>query len=69
MVGEFIAHDSSSQFGSLNHAGLAESNAPGPVLARRLRAKADITPPTIPAGTVENDPEPTSPVEDFCIAK
>ena len=36
---------------------------------RRPIREADITPPTIPAGTVENDPEPTSPVEDFCVAK
>src|SRR5438128_9347952 len=29
MIGEFVAHDSSPQLGSLNHAGSAKRNAPG----------------------------------------
>jgi hypothetical protein len=39
---------------------LAESNAPGAVLIRRLRAEADIDQYTIPVDTVENDPLQTS---------
>ncbi|SDC63998.1 multidrug efflux pump [Bradyrhizobium brasilense] len=39
MVGEFVAHDSSPQFGSLNHGSPAKRNAPGPLLVRRLRTK------------------------------
>ena len=30
IIGEFVAHDSSSQFGSLNHRGLANRNASNP---------------------------------------
>src|SRR5262245_45291572 len=50
IISEFVAHDSSPQFGSLNHRGLANGNV------RRLRAEADINLPTIPDQTVENDP-------------
>src|SRR5262249_36114957 len=38
---------------------LREYDAPGPVLMRRLRTKADINPPTVATGTVENDPQET----------
>ena len=56
-IREFVAHDSSPQFASLNHGSLAESNAPRPVLlVRRLRAEPDINQPIIPKETVENDP-------------
>ena len=62
IIGEFVAHDSSPQFRSLNQGGLAEAT----LLARPLRAEADINLPTVPAETVENDPLPTSrrPVAD-----
>jgi hypothetical protein len=43
----------------LNHGGLADRNAPGPVLVRRLRTEADINQPTILAEIVENDPKRT----------
>ncbi len=39
---EFVAHDSSPQFGSLNYGSPAKRNASGPLLVRRLRAGADI---------------------------
>ena len=42
MVGEFVAHGSSPQVGSLNHGSPAKRNAPGPLLVRRLRTGADI---------------------------
>ena len=57
MVGEFVAHDSSPQFGSLNHGSPAKRNAPGPLLVRRLRTGADINQSSISAKCVENDPE------------
>lgn len=61
MIGECVAHNSNSQFGSLNHSGLADSNARSPILmVRRLRPKADIHQLTVPFETVENDPELTS---------
>jgi hypothetical protein len=56
-VGEFVAHDSSPQFGSLNHGSPAKRNAPGPLLARRLRTGADINQSSISAKCVENDPK------------
>lgn len=57
IIGKFVALDSSSRFGSLNHGSLADSNAPSPILlVRRSRAKADIHHVTVPAETVENDP-------------
>lgn len=31
MIGEYVAHDSSPEFGILNHGSLAERNAPGPL--------------------------------------
>ena len=37
IVGEFVAHDLSPQFGSLNHGSPAKRNAPGPSLIRCLR--------------------------------
>jgi hypothetical protein len=49
MVGEFVAHDSSPQFGSLNHGSPAKRNAPGPLLVRRLRTGADINQSSISA--------------------
>src|SRR6516225_12227794 len=55
-VGEFVAHDSSPQFGSLNHGSPAKRNAPGPTLVRGLRTGADINQPAISAKTVENGP-------------
>ena len=58
-IGEFIAHNSSPQFGSLNHRGLARRNASGEAPVGRLRVEADISQPTIFAETVENDPELT----------
>jgi hypothetical protein len=57
MVGEFVAHDSSPQFGSLNHGSPGKRNAPGPHLVRRLRTGADINQSSISAKCVENDPE------------
>jgi hypothetical protein len=60
MISEFVAHDSSHQFGSLNHRGLANRNTSGSAPVRRLRAEADINLPKIPAETVENYPERTS---------
>ena len=60
IIGGFVAHDSSPQFGSLNHRGSANAT----LLARpvrRLSAEADINLPTIPDESVENDPERTSP--------
>src|ERR1700749_3343665 len=56
MVGEFVAHDSSPQFGSLNHGSPTKRNAPGPFLVRRLRTGADINHSSISAKCVENDP-------------
>ena len=56
IIRECVAHDSSPQFGSLNHGGLAKRNASGPAPFRRLRAGADIDLPTIADETVENDP-------------
>src|SRR5580704_8725615 len=61
IVGEFVAQDSSPQFGSLNHGSPAKRNASGSAPVRRLRAEADINLPTIPDESVENDPERTSP--------
>src|SRR5882724_5024634 len=48
MIGEFVAHDSSPQFGSLNHSDLVRRNASRQSPVGRLRAEADISPPTIP---------------------
>jgi len=48
------------QFGSLNHRGLARRNASEQAPVGRYREEADISEPTITAGTVENDPERTS---------
>ena len=59
MVGEFVAHDSSPQFGSLNHGSPAKRNAPGTLVVRRLRTGADINQPSISAKCVENDPKRT----------
>lgn len=59
MVGEFVAHDSSPQFGSLNHGSPAKRNALGPLLVLRLRTRADINHPSISAKCVENDPKLT----------
>jgi hypothetical protein len=41
-VGEFVAHDSSPQLGSLNHGSPAKRIAPGPTLVPGLRTGADI---------------------------
>ena len=57
IVGEFVAHDSSPQFGSLNHGSPAKRNASGSAPVRRLRAEADINLPTIPDEPVGNDPK------------
>jgi len=57
IVSESIAHDSRPPFGSLNHGRKAKHNAPLPRPRHRyFRGKADIDQPTIPAGSVENDP-------------
>ena len=56
IISEFVAHDSSPQFGSLNHGSPAKCNASGSAPVRRLRAEADINLPTIPDESVENDP-------------
>ena len=37
IIGEFVAHDSSPQFGSLNHGRPAKRNAPGPARQRTRR--------------------------------
>jgi hypothetical protein len=52
-TGEFVAHDSSPQFGSLNHGSPANRNAPGPTLVRGLRTGADINQPAISAKTLK----------------
>src|SRR5215471_4423671 len=65
IISEFVAHDSSPQFGSLNHRGLANGNASGSAPVRRLRAEADINLPTIPDQTVENAPFATCPNVDM----
>jgi hypothetical protein len=57
IVGEFVARDSSPQFGSLNHGSPAKRNASGSAPVRRLRAEADINLPTIPDESVENEPK------------
>src|SRR5215472_256980 len=58
IVGEFVAHDSSPQSGSLNHRGLTHRKE---LLARPwfgvFGAGADINLPTILNETVENDPK------------
>ena len=59
MIGEFVAHYSSPQFGSLNHSDLVRCNASRQTRVGRLRAEADIRPPTIPVEAVENDPTET----------
>ena len=59
MIGEFVAHDSSPLFGSLNHRGPAKRDASSPAPVQRFRAEADINLPTIPAESVENDPSRT----------
>jgi hypothetical protein len=59
IISEFVAHDSSLQFGSLNHRGWGNRNASN-LAPRRLRAEVDINMPTVPAQTVENDPLRTS---------
>jgi hypothetical protein len=56
IFGEFVAHESSPQFGSLNHGSPAKRNASGSAPVGRLRAEADINLPTIPDKSVENDP-------------
>ena len=68
MIGEFVAHDSSPQFGSLNHSDLVRRNASRQAPVGRLRAEADISPPTIPVETVENDPKPTFELIHSCAA-
>lgn len=40
IIGEFVAHDSSPQFGSLNHRGLARRNATGQAPVGRLRGRS-----------------------------
>jgi hypothetical protein len=40
IIGEFVAHDSSPQFGSLNQRGLAGRNASGQALIGRLRGRS-----------------------------
>jgi hypothetical protein len=56
IIGEFVAHDSSPQFGSLNHRGPAERNAADLAPVRRLWVEADINQPKPTAESVENDP-------------
>jgi hypothetical protein len=56
IIRKFVAHDLSPRFGSLNHGSLAESNALGPVLVRRLWTGVDINQPITPVETVEDDP-------------
>ena len=53
MIGEFIAHDSSPQFGSLNHSDLVCRNAWRQAPVGRLRAEADFSSPTIPIEIVD----------------
>jgi hypothetical protein len=43
IIGEFVAHDSSPQFGSLNHRGSAKRNAPGPARCGAYRQKRTST--------------------------
>ena len=58
IVGEFVAHDSSPQSGSLNHRGLTHRKE---LLARPwfgvFGAGVDINLPSILNETVENDPK------------
>ena len=55
-VAELAPHDSSFQFGSLNHRGLGRCNASGQAPLGRLGVEADISQPTIPGENLENDP-------------
>jgi hypothetical protein len=61
IIGEFVAHDPSPQFGSLNHRRPAKrAMLSAPAGLRRFREKADINQPTPPAKSIENDPFRTS---------
>ncbi len=60
IIRELVAHDSSPQFGSLNHGGLVRCNASGRPQLDTYGIEVEISPPTISAETVENDPEPMS---------
>jgi hypothetical protein len=56
----------------LNHdpgVGLNEPSFVALYVQGRFWGKPDISRQAKPAVSVANDPEPTSPVEDFCIAK
>ena len=59
IVGEFVACDSSPQFGSLNHRVWPNATLPGRPRLDAYGEEADISQPTITAETVENDPTQT----------
>jgi hypothetical protein len=54
IIGEFVAHDSSPRFGSLNHGDLAGRNAPGPAPAYGQKRTLPVD---SPAESVENEPK------------
>ena len=56
MIGEFVAHDSSPQFESLNHRVLARRNAYATPQLDAYGVEANISQPTTSAEKVENDP-------------
>src|ERR1700733_3638156 len=59
IIGEFVRHDSSPQFGKFESQGFGQTQRFWPGPPRRLWAEADINKPTIRVETVENDPKPT----------
>lgn len=56
IIGEFVTHDSSPQFGSLNHRDLARRNAFEQGRLDPYAVEANVSQPTISAEAVENDP-------------
>src|ERR1700756_1067236 len=56
IIGEFVAHDSSPQFGSLITGVWPDATLPGRPRLDAYGVEADISQPTISAETVENDP-------------
>jgi hypothetical protein len=54
MIGEFVTHDSSPQFGSLNHGVWPDATLLGRPRLDAYGVEADISQPTISAETVEN---------------
>jgi hypothetical protein len=60
IIGEFVRHDSSPEFGEFESQGFGQTQRFWPGwLRRRLWAEADINQPTIRVETVEDEPKPT----------